>query len=333
MPTPSTADRLLDAQVEFVLAELRGDRFAALVGSVVDDLLEIAATLTLEEVVDAGAVKAALRSAVQTAAQSPLVAEAGESIAGALYDLPAAEDHLLGDVVHRDDVSTLVSTLLAMRQLQDRALERLTESPQVATLVTTFVARIVGDVLAQNRARAEKVPGVSSLFSLGTSAASRVKSVGDQLLGDMGGKGAAFTLRRTNSTIRDLIHDEHLHGAAMELWDLHAKEPVADLRTYLTRDELVELVAAIHPLVTGAAQSEFVGLALDAGVDTFFADYGGADLATLLEDLGVQRDDLVTHVTAVAAPVLAAAEDELRPRIRARLEPFFRSPDVAEILG
>jgi hypothetical protein len=213
------------------------------------------------------------------------------------------------------------------------------ESPLVATVASKFVTKLVSDFLAQNRARAEKVPGVGSLLKVGSSAANKVKSPFDkqldQLLGDAAGKGAQAALKRTNKTVKELLHEAPLEGAALELWDLHANEPIADLREYLSKQDLRELALIVHDIVTSARSSDFAGDLIDACVDVFFEKYGAHDLAQLLTDVGISRDDVVEDIRRFAPTVLDAARQEgvLEKLIRARLEPFFHSPAVEALLA
>lgn len=337
-PADDLAGRLLDAQVEFVLAELSGDRLLANVERDVDALLAVAATLPLADVVDAGQVKQTVRLVAAQALGSPLVTGLVPEVAGAVHDLPAGDDHHLGDVVDRDDVEALVAKILSMHTLHERLLERLTESPVVATVASRFVATIIADFVQQNRARAEKLPGMSSLLSLGAGAASRVRSATDkhldQLLGDAAGRSAQYALRRTNHAVLEMLRDAPVQAAVMEIWDLHAGDPVGELREYLSRADATELAALGHALVAGTRETDYAGQVLDAAVDVFFARHGTRDVASLLTELGLTRDDLVGQVRAYAPGVLEAvrADGVLAGLVRERLEPFFRSPQVAALL-
>jgi hypothetical protein len=335
----SLADKLLDAQVQFVLDELTGDRFAEVVARDVDDVLDVAASLKLADVVDASAVKATARRLVDDVGASPLISDLVAALSDAVYDLDASNEYNLGDVVAREPVEALIGKALSMRQLQDRALERMAESPLVATVASKFVTKLVADFLAQNRARAEKVPGVGSLLKVGTSAANKVKSPFDkqldQLLGDAAGKGAQAALKRTNKTVKELLHEAPLEGAALELWDLHANEPIADLREYLSKQDLRELVLIVHDIITSARATDFAGHLVDACIDVFFDKYGDHSLAQLLTDVGISRDDVVADICRFAPPVLEAAraDGRLERLVRARLEPFFHSPAVDALLA
>lgn len=336
MDAKETAERLLDAQVEFVIGELSGKRLTQVIARDVDDLLELGSTLTVADVVDPAVTKQVLRRLVERIGGSTLLEDLVTALSDAIYDLSASENYNLGGVVDREPVEALVVKLLSMHTLHDRALERLAESPLVATVATRFVTKIVGDFLNQNRQLAEKLPGAKSLISFGMGAANKVRSATvDQFLGDAAGKSTQYAIRRTNSAMRDLLREAPLQGAAMEIWDLHADEPISDLRGYMSQDELRELVALVHELVTSARSSEYVGELVDGCVDVFLAEYGERDLASLLPELGITRDDVVDDLREVLPPLIEAAraDGRLDALVRARLKPFFASKQVQAILA
>lgn len=330
MPTSPLADQLLDAQVAYLLAELDDDRVVDTVTRAVDDVLQVAARLPLARVADVEAVADVARRIVAAVGGSP---ELGEFV-GALADAVYANEgeYALGEVVAREPVDALVAHVLAMRTLQDRALERFTESPLVGVVAAKFVSTIVGDFVQQNRQRAEKLPGMSSLFSLGQSAASRMPGMG--VLTDAAGKSAQYAVRSTRGAMREMMRDAPLHGAAMELWDLHADEPVGDLRAYLSQRELREFVLIVHDLLVSARDSELAADLVGIAVKVFFERFAERDLASLLADFGFGRDEVVADVVRLAPPLIAAAKADgtMAALLRERLAPFFHSPEVAKIL-
>jgi hypothetical protein len=337
MDPKELADRLLDAQVEFVLGELSGKRLAQVVARDVDDVLKIAAKLTVADVVDPDLVKGVLQRLVERIGGSTLLEEIVTALSDAIYDLSASENYTLGQVVGRDPVETLIAKVLSMHTLHDRALDQMAESPLVAAVATRFVTKIVGDFLQQNRQMAERLPGAKSLISFGVGAASKVRSATgvDQLLGDAAGKSTQFAIKRTNSAIRDLIHEAPLQGAAMEIWDLHADAPISDLREYLSKQELRDVVVLVHELLTSARSSEYVGELIDECVDVFFEQYGSRDIASLLPDLGISRDNIVDDLRQFLPTLIEAAKADgrLEALVRARLKPFFASKKVQAILS
>jgi hypothetical protein len=300
----SVADQLHDAQVAYLLAELDDDRVVDTLTRALDDVLTVAGTLRLGQIADTAAVKEIARRTVRAVGSSPNL----EALVGGLADAVYANEgeYALGDTVAREPVEALVAHLLAMRTLQDRALERFTESPLVGVVAAKFVTTIIGDFVQQNRQRAEKLPGMSSLFSLGQSAASRMP--GMAMITDAAGKSAQFAVKSTKGAMRDMMRDAPVQGAAMELWDLHADEPVGDLRAYLSQQELRDLVLIVHDILVSARDSELVADLVDIAVDVFFELFAERDLASLLAEFGFGRDDLAADLVRLGPPVVAAAK-------------------------
>jgi hypothetical protein len=333
MDAKETADRLLDAQVEWVLHELSGKRLAQVIARDVDDVLELASELTVADVVDAESVKSLLRRLADDVGGSELLQDLVLALVDAVYDLSASENYNLGEVVDRAPVEALVGKVLSMRRLHERALARMNESPLVARVAQRFVQTIVSDFVAQNRQLAERLPGGKSLFSLGTSAARTVGKV--SFVGAAADKGTQLAIKQTTGAIGEMLREAPLHGAAMEIWDLHADEPISDLREYLSKQDLRELAVLVHALLTGARGTEFAGELIDECVDALFERYGSRDVASLLPELGISRDDLVTDLRTFLPPIIEAAKADgrLAALVRARLEPFYRSKKVQTILS
>jgi ATP-dependent protease HslVU (ClpYQ) peptidase subunit len=332
------ADQLLDAQVRFVLDELSGERLAEVIARDVDDLLSIAATIPLHTVVDAAEVKRAIHRLLATVPASTAASTLVEGAADVVYDGPD-EPFAMSDLIAREHVEILVDEALGMTPLAERALDQLTSSPLVATVASRFVARVVGDVLQANRAAAERIPGVGSLMNLGAGAASRVMGAADkqfeQLIGDTAGKGAAFAMRRLNKIVVETLEDPTLRDALLQVWDDNAEHPVGDLSKVASQDDVRRIAALLQEIVIAGAPTEPVAGLVDALVDLVFQQYGEHPVTALLDELDVSRDDLVADLQSFLPPVIEAAriDGRLESLVRNRLGPFFRSPEVASILG
>ncbi|PPJ26062.1 hypothetical protein C5E45_08900 [Nocardia nova] len=334
------AAKLLDAQVDYLLAEVTGDRFAEVVARDVDDVLAVADTVVFRDVVSVEDARETVRTVVNRLGGSPVLRDSVAVFADAIYDnIAENNDYTLGDVVDREPVEALLEKIFGMHQAQERLLERLTESPLVATAASKFVDKLIDDFMESNRQMASKVPGVGSLVSFGTNAAKSARKAAEKassgtFIGDMAGKGAMFALKRTNNAIREMLRDAPVHGAAMEFWDLHAGEPVSGLRDYLTQADLRELALLVHRIVVTTRDKEYVGVLLDECVDVFFTKYGDHTLGALLPELGLSADDIRTEILRYGPAVVEAAKRNgvLAKLIRERLEPFYTSEPVLAIL-
>jgi len=341
MPTESQqlAAKLLDAQVQFVLSELTGDRLNEVIARDVPDILAVLDRIVVADAVDRDAVKSTVREYVAMVGDSEPIAVLATGIAEAVYTLAAADESQLGDVIDRDHVEALVNKILGMDQLHDRALERLGESPLVATVASWFVNKIVTDFMRANTERAEKVPGVGTLLGAGRKTAGMVRSQADRhlgdVLGDAAGKGAQFALRRLSKAIRETMREAPLNAAVLEFWDLHADEPMSTLREYLTQQDLTDIVAIIHEMWLTLRDTEYFAAAVDAGLDVFFDAYGAHTVGALLDELGVDREHLVGDAQLLVPPALEAIRETglLEKLVRDRLEPFWTSEATLDLLA
>ncbi|MGV9724875.1 hypothetical protein [Nocardia beijingensis] len=331
------AERLLDAQVAYLLAEVTGERFAEVVARDTEAVLGVADTLVFRDVVELEQAKQTVRTVVELIGGSPVFADMVGVFADSIYDhIAANNDYTLGEVVEREPVEALLEKIFGMHQAQERILDRLTESPLVATVASKFVDKLINDFVQANRERAEKIPGVSSLMSLGQSAANRAKKAADgTFVGDLAGKGALFALKRTNNAIREMLRDAPVHAAAMEFWDLHADEPVSGLRDYLSQKDLNELVLLCYEIAVTTREKEYFGLLIDECVEVFFTKYGDYTLAAMLPELGLTGDDILKEILRYGPAVIEGAKRDgvLAGLIRERLAPFYTSDEVLAILA
>lgn len=335
----SLADRLLDAQVAFHLARLTGDELDATVARLADAVLDAVDQHQVADLVDADVLKEIVGRALTDVPSSAAVAgfvDLGREVLRA----GPAEPFALADVVDRAQVERVLDEALALTPVLERALERLTASPQVGAAASRFMGRIVGEVIAANQAVADKVPGLGGLLSLGTRAAAGVVGAADRqldgMLADTAGKGGTLAVRRLNRIVVETLRDPTTREAVLHVWDLVAAEPVrgleADAADAAEADGLVE---AVHDVVvTTLADPRTVAFA-HAVVDGFLEAFGGYTPTELLAELDLERADLVADLVRLAPDVVAPLVDSgaLERLLRAELAPFYASAEVAGLLA
>lgn len=334
----SLAQQLLDAQVAFHLARLSGDALAATVEAFADDLFAAAGGHQLDQLIDREAIKVIVRRALVTVPASAAVSGIVELATQVVHDGPA-EPFPVGELLDRDQLERLLDETLALTPALERSLERLTDSPIAGALVSRFMGRIVAEVMQANQAVADKVPGLGSLMSFGTIAASRVMGAADKqldgALGGAAGKGGTFAVRRMNRVVIDTLQDPATREAVLQVWDHAAAEPMAGLGRHVTRDEVAGVVDAAHDLVVSTLAGEHVAQLGDVIVDAFFDRFGGYSPTELLDELDLDQSDLMADLVRIAPGVVGAMREsgDLERVLRAQLTPFYDSPEVAAILG
>jgi hypothetical protein len=336
--TPDLAQQLLDAEVAHHLDRLSGASLDQTVREVASFLLDASDGHRIADVVDQEVLTEVVLRALVTVPASPAVREIVAMAADVLHEGPA-ETYPLSELVDRDRVAAVLDELLALHPVLERALDRLSDGPLVGTVATRFMGRVVGEVVQANKAVAGKVPGLGSLVSLGTSAASKAMGAADKqveaLIGGTVGKGGTFAVRRLNRIVLDTLRDPTTREAILEVWDLVAQEPVAGLEAYLTREDLAGVATAGHDLVTSTAASPRAAEAAEVVVAAFLARFGDRTPAELLAELELDREQLVDDLVRLAPSVVGVLREsgDLERLLRSRLEPFWASDRVAGILA
>lgn len=335
--TSPTADRLLDAQVAWVLARLEDD-LPTLVAEEVASLLAVGERLTIGALVDADDVAALIGDVLTRVPPSTAASTFTAVLAEVLHAGPTdGEEHTLGDVLSREHVEALTDAALAGTDTLKDALDDLTRSPAVAAVAGRFMARVVSEVVQTNRAMAEKLPGLGSLVSFGAGAAGKVIGATqvDALVGAAAGQGAGFAVRRLNAIVVDTLRDPGTRAAVLEVYGLYADQPLTGLQRAMTLEQAQHLAGLVQDVVIDAAPSEPVQALVRAVAEGFVATYADHPVSELVADLGVDAEAVTAHVTTLAARAIAAAREagELEPMVRSRLAPFWELPEVTAILA
>lgn len=334
--TPTVAERLLDAQVAWVLDELTGPDAAGRLAGYVDDVLAVAAVVRVEQVVEPEEVAATVHALLTTAPGSAFVSTVVEAVADAVHAGPSGPV-TLDDLVDREQLVAILDALLARTDELEALLDDLTRSPEAAGLAATFLTRVVAEVVQANRAVAEKIPGVGSLVSFGASAAGKVMGAADrqveQLVGGTAGKGAVIATRRLNAVLLATLRDPGTRDALVGVLATYADRPLP--RPTGDVEEVRRVAGTVQDLVIGVLASEAAREVTDGVVRSLVATYGPHTLVEVLNDLAVGREEIAAVVATAGPRLLAVAREsgELERIVRARLAPFFASDEVAAILG
>ena len=123
--------------------------------------------------------------------------------------------------------------------------------------------------------------------------------------------------------------------AALHSWDLLARQQVVGLSHHATQEQVSDVADAVHDLAITGLATEHAGHLAEVIVDAFFDRFGGYTPTELLDQLDLDREDLVADLVRLAPPVVDALREsgDLERLLRAQLEPFFTSAEVADLLG
>ena len=133
----TTAQKLLDAQVAWHLDQLTGDAAVATLTTGVDDLLYAGSRLTVGQLVEPESARAALRLVFEKVPASSVASTVAGIVADVVHDGPA-RPFTAAELIDRAHVEALLDAALSRPELVAAVLDKVAESPMVASLASRF---------------------------------------------------------------------------------------------------------------------------------------------------------------------------------------------------
>lgn len=321
--TDDLAARLLEAQTEFIKAELRSETsLRRLVEDEVDAALAAAEHIGLGEAVT---VEQITDTAYKYAVAMPLegaIPELIGQIAGRIHAHPAAR----AAAARREgltDLADAVADLALTRRLTGRVLT----SPLTVEACVELVGLAVTGAGRSTEAPAE-APG------RGYSA--RLREGLRNLLEPIRPTLEAGVERVTRAGARTVLTAVSREPEAPEvLRDLLHRNDIDSDAELVTAADVEDVVVTVFEFWKRFRQTDEFAELLAAGIDEFFEVYRDTSLADLLTELGVDRDDLVGEGLRFGPPIVALLDERgvLDAALRRRLAPFYSSPQFQSALS
>jgi hypothetical protein len=335
--TPKAA-ALLDAHVAFWLDRLDGKALEPWLAGEVDALLADAAKLKLKDAVRVADVQAVARQYAAEIEPHGAIPELVGEIAAALQAHPLHAKTRLAELLPDRHFREWLDKLLELKSAREALLHAALANPVVHSVAGDLLYRGISGYLAEN-SLTKSIPGASSMLKLGKSVLSRATPRLDAAIETTLRKylqqSLDATLRESEHSLKALLTDAALREAALDVWAGLKQQTVSQARATVTSTDLEELFVIGYEHWRTLRKSPWYGAMIDAGVEAFFAKYGDASLAELLDEMGVTRAMILADASRFALPALAALKKKklLEPLVRRQLEPFYASAAARSVLA
>lgn len=334
----SVAEKLLDAQVKFAIAQLDGDALRANIEEELDHALEAAEKITLNDSVTREQIKDTVRTyAVELDLHGAIPELVGE-VARTLYAHPIHDRTTLEDLVSDEQFRDIVDQALAMKDLREKIIKRSIGNPLFAALASDVLYNGIKGYINDNPlTRNSKM--ASSALSIGKTLLSKASPGLEQSLEEGVKKyikaNIKSTQRQTEHFINARIEDDTVRDRAIELWDEVKTQNVAGFREYVSERDVEEGFVTGYEYWRKLRHTDYYWTIIEVGIDSFFDKYGDTSLRQLLDEVGIHREMMVDEAMRYAPPVIKMLKKKklLEPRIRRQFEKFYLSDEVKEILG
>tara|TARA_R110001606_G_scaffold261206_11_gene409384 strand:- start:149 stop:1129 length:981 start_codon:yes stop_codon:yes gene_type:complete len=318
------ASRLLDALVAHFQEQLAPEHLDAWLEQELDALLAQAATVRLDEVVSAEQINITVRKyAVQMELGGGIPELVGELVER-LYHHGIQEQRSIGEVVDEATIAALLDKILEI-PLSRRGIGWLSRNPVLLALLAGGAQLGVKTWLHQGIP--ESVRGL-----VGQRMPARWRASLEVRLQE-------WLIERVRALMADpwLYSDDNvasLRELILVAWQEFSERPVTELRELLSSEDIQELFVIGYDFWRQFRRSEYFATLLDTAIGAFFETYGRTTLVEMIDEVGIQRDDLLDDARRFAPPVVELLRERglLDAWLRRHLEPFFFKPETLALL-
>ena len=332
------AQAVLDAQVDWWLDRLDAEAITPWLEVELDALLADAAKLKLEEAVSRADVQAVARRYAAELEPHGAIPELVGDIAQALQKHPAQKKTKLAELMPDKVFREWLDKILELHAAREAILHAALSNPVVSAVAGDLIYRGISGYLAQSNLT-KSIPGATSVLKFGKSmlamATPKLDAAIETTLRKYIQQSLDATLRESEHSLKTLLTDELLRESAIEIWASLKGMTVAEVRSTVSAEDIEELFVIGYEHWRIFRKTPYYSAMIDAGIASFFDKYGKASLATLLDEMGISREMILTDLLRFGPPALAALKKKklLEPLVRRWVAPFFASPAAAALLA
>lgn len=333
------AQRLLDAHVTYVMAQLQGPALEELLSREIDQALADARRLTLNDVVTPHMIKATARTYAVELELSGAIPELIGDIARALYAHPEHGRTRLNDLLPDGFFSEFVEKFLEMEDLHAWIAHEAIANPVYSALATDVVIEGIRGYIYHGGNRARGVPGVRQAGAIGAKllrgALPAIEETVEESLRAYLQRSIQDLLKSSEEFLLGLFDKEQVRLLADEAWEVVKYRRISDFQEGVSSLDIEEFFVIGYEWWRHLRTTPLYGAMIDAGIDAFFEKYGDFSLLDLLDELGISREIALREALRFAPHVLDVlrARGMLEPLVRRQLAGFYESGAVAAILA
>ncbi len=331
------AERLLQAHLDFELNRWTGKTCAADLQALLDQLWSWAENTSLQQLLDADtAVDTTLRWIDDWYLPDTVTLLIG-TLTKRLIHLPINEATRVGDVVDEQLFEAAVDLVVELERLRESLIQRATESPIYAMLISNVLYSGIRDYLTGENAVTSKVPGMSSLLSKGASALNKrmpgLETAIEDRLRKYISNNAQKSIRLSQKFLLESLTEEQIRRLADQIWD-QGQHTQLTISAMVSDDEIDRLVSFGLAIWQDLRQSSYIHELIREGIYGFYDGYGSESLQVLLEHMGLNRAGIGSEMQTLLPGLLqnAHATGLLKTWLEPRLKAFYDSAACRSLL-
>lgn len=333
-----TARALLEAHVRHELETLTGEAFQRVVEDEVAALFDWIADVCLNDVATREQIVGVIeRRAIELRISGGITELMGE-MANKVFTSSHNEETRLEDIVPSRSFEEIADKVIGLEQARGELIHRATQSGAYRTLVTSVLQRSVLDFVFPSNDSSHG----AGRFPLAAVGRKVVRSVVPALERHVAARLSRYLETNADRIAREgerqllqALDEDTLRRAAAEIWEELAPMRLSEVFAQIEGYDLEDFVVFGYEFWLKYRKTDYFQEIVRELVGHFFDKYGDESLGSLIEDMGVTQDMVLTDVREFVGPLLAHAHATgfLERRVRAHLEPFYASKSAGALLA
>jgi hypothetical protein len=307
---------LIDAHVEYQLTRLERDALPALIDEHVAALFQWFGDVKFNDAVAREQIVGVIdRYAIHLKVSGGITELAGE-MANVIFSSEWSAATRVKDVLDPEIYEDFAEKLVSLDGTQRELVRYVTRSPAFAAITAQVISRIVVDLLFRHKL----LPDLQR--RVGTAVSRYVERSAERLTPSI------------EKHLLEVLDPVSVREFVDEIWDSVADRPLPKALESFTAQDLEDFVVLVYEFWLRFRKTAYFRAVSTAVVDRLFAKYGDESLSAIIDDMGISEDMVKSELKTFFVPLFEHARGTgfLEKRIRATLEPFYRSPAAKEIL-
>ncbi len=337
------SEQLLELHLQHELQRLSDEQIAKNLKEEIDAFFEFSNEIKLKELISEKAL-GELRSPHITPSEK--IYESLGRIILAIYGHKIHEKTSPGDLIQKEHLENFFDQELGFDTLRHEILDGLLKSSMAQDIITDMLYSGISRYVEQSNEIAKKVPGAKAMIKVGKGFAKRAAPALEDQVEFRVKKTIQLILpeviAQSEKMISGSINDEAISEFMLKMWDKLEGEPIAGAREYLTEEEISSYYEGVSGKIQSLRQDpentqameDYIHVLYQAGLKSFYKDYGNKKLRVLLGDVGVDASLISELITPISGEVIEnlKASGYLEARLRARLSNFYQGEAAQALL-
>jgi len=241
------------------------------------------------------------------------------------------QDTKLSDIINRSQFEEFLDQLLVFDQQRKSILNAIVDLPVYRELISGVVYEAIVRYIQGSNILSKNIPGVSSMLKIGRSvvnkSAPRLGGAVEESVRSYINDNLGFITKQSKRWLEGSLTDETLRKSVMDLWTNTEHQTLEELQGSNEHAEVEKLLMLIYHFVDDVSKTGYFSHGYALVVDGFFSKYGQQPLATLLNDLQITPERMMSEAEEFAPGFIRAFKDsgQLEILLRQRLQSFYSS--------